>query len=97
VAEFHPGTTGRKADQQSDFAITKNDRELPVYVKPARLSIRRTAEYIDSSERYIWDLIAQGELETVGSRRKRWIITASADAYLARQPRLTPSKKSRVA
>ena len=78
----------------SDLAITKSaERELPVYVKPARLSVQQTADYLGSGERHIWDLIKAGELECVGSPRKRWIITSSADAYVARQPRLTPSSK----
>jgi len=78
----------------SDLAITKSaERELPVYVRPARMSIRQIADYLGSGERQIWDLIKAGELEVVGTRRKRWVITASADAYVARQPRLTPSSK----
>jgi hypothetical protein len=77
----------------SDLAITKSaEREFAVYVKPARLSIQGTADYLGSGERHIWDLIKAGELEVVGTRRKRWVITASADAYVARQPRQTPKK-----
>ena len=79
----------------SDVAITKSpEREFAVYVKPARLSIQRTADSLGSGERHIWLLIKAGELEVVGTPRKRWIITSSIDAYIARQPRLTPSKKS---
>ena len=75
----------------SDLGIqTSAERDLPVYVKPARMSIQRTADYLGSGERHIWDLIKAGELEVVGTRRKRWIITSSIDAYIARQPRLTP-------
>ena len=98
MAELDPGTTGRKADRQSNFAIqTSAERDLPVYVRPARMSIQRTADYLGSGERHIWDLIKAGELEVVGTPRKRWIITSSIDAYIARQPRLTPSKKSESA
>jgi hypothetical protein len=82
----------------SDLALTKSgERELPVYVKPARLSIAQTADYLGSGERHIWLLIKAGELEVVGTPRKRWIITSSIDAYIARQPRLAPSKKSESA
>jgi hypothetical protein len=82
----------------SDVAITKSpEREFAVYVKPARLSIQRTADYLGSGERHIWLLIKAGELEVVGTPRKRWVITSSIDAYIARQPRLTPSKKSESA
>ena len=82
----------------SDVAITKSpEREFAVYVKPARLSIQRTADYLGSGERHIWLLIKAGELEVVGTPRKRWIITSSIDAYIARQPRLAPSKKSESA
>jgi hypothetical protein len=78
----------------SDVAIQKSaEREFSVYVKPARMSIRHIADYLDGSERTVWDLIAKGELEVVGTPRKRWVITASADAYLARQPRQTLTRK----
>jgi hypothetical protein len=34
-----------------------------------------------------WKLAKAGELELVGSERKRWVVVASITAYVARMPR----------
>jgi hypothetical protein len=65
-------------------------------IKPALMSVARTAEYLDRSEREVWRLIERKEVEVVGTRRKRFIVVTSIDDYIARQRRQAQAATARL-
>jgi hypothetical protein len=76
MSELQPGVAGRKTDQQSDFL-----QPLLVPVVEAR----RLLGGIGNNQ--FWKLAKAGELELVGTERKRWVVVDSITAYVARMPR----------
>ncbi len=52
-------------------------------LKPLLVSVREARRLLgDISNNRIWALIRTGELQIVGSRRKRWVVLASINAHV---------------
>jgi hypothetical protein len=55
-------------------------------IQPLLVSVKQARQMLGGcSNNTIWRLIKAGELEVVGSERKRWCSTASIERYVARQ------------
>lgn len=55
-------------------------------LKPLLVSVRQARELLGGcANNRIWKLIKDGELEVVGTQRKRWCTVASIEAYVERQ------------
>jgi excisionase family DNA binding protein len=52
---------------------------------PKLLTIGATARLLSCSTRHVHELIRRGDLEAIGHRRGRRVITASVDAYIERE------------
>jgi hypothetical protein len=76
----------------SEHRDARPARFSPPSFWPAQLSIKHTAEYLDYSVPYVWQLIKERELETVAEKAgaKRWVIMESIERHRAKrltQPR----------
>jgi hypothetical protein len=55
-------------------------------LRPLLVSVRQARELLGGcANNRIWKLIKDGELEVVGTERKRWVSFASIEAYVERQ------------
>ncbi len=55
-------------------------------IKPLIVSVRQARQLLGgASNNRFWRLVKAGELELIGSKRKRWVLVESLEAYVARQ------------
>jgi hypothetical protein len=64
-------------------------------IKPALMSVARTAEYLGRSEREVWRLLKRQEIEGVGTKRKRFIVVKSIHGYIERLRKQAQAEYSR--
>jgi hypothetical protein len=57
-------------------------------LKPLLVSVRKAREILGGiSHNRFWQLARLGELELVGTERKRWVVYESIERYVTRLPR----------
>ncbi len=55
-------------------------------LRPLLVSVKKARELLGGcGNNRIWKLIKDGELEVVGSERKRWVVVESLNSYVERQ------------
>jgi|HubBroStandDraft_6_1064221.scaffolds.fasta_scaffold2139372_1 hypothetical protein len=60
--------------------------EVQPNLRPLLVSVRKARELLGGcGHNKFWALVKVGEIELIGSSRKRWVTLASLDAYVARQ------------
>lgn len=60
--------------------------EVQPNLRPLLVSVRQARQILGGcGNNKFWALVKAGEIELIGSARKRWVTVASLDAYVARQ------------
>ena len=64
-------------------------------LQPLLVSVKKARELLGGvGNNQFWALARNGELELVGTERKRWVVVESIHAYVARMPRRQPAQTS---
>jgi hypothetical protein len=67
-------------------------------VKPLRVSVRQARAMLGGiGKNQIWKLIKDGELEVCGTSSKRWVITESLEAFVARERQMASVERENKA
>jgi hypothetical protein len=62
--------------------------EFQIDLQPLLVSVRKARELLGGvGNNKFWQLAKLGELELVGTERKRWVVYASIQRYVAKLPR----------
>ena len=77
--------------------MNTNNNSEEEFEEPLTISIERASRLTNESKTTIYNLIADGELEAVKSRRRTLVIYASVKRRLANLPRVELKRKWRKA
>ena len=62
-------------------------------LQPLLVSVRKARELLGGiGNNQVWKLVKAGELELVGTERKRWVVLESLHSYVERQRAAAKSK-----
>lgn len=80
------GDTRAAKQRATKFAwLEMSDHHNPSELKPLLVSVREARRLLGGcGNNRFWDLVKTGQIELVGSSRKRWVPTASLEALIER-------------
>jgi hypothetical protein len=82
MSGLHPGITGRKTRQPSPKP------QLPPPLPPLLVDVLEARRMLGNiSKNKFWEIARHGEIELVGSERKRFAVVASLQRYVDKLPR----------